>query len=108
MSSSIDSETLEMTLDAIDDFVTDALPDKKLLEFDKNDEFPHDLVKELLGDGLGIQVVFIPLDYGRWHESIWVLPRVFSPPFSAAILYALVEPRSSRPTGWAASRKKAC
>ena len=77
MSSSIDSETLEMTLDAIDDFVTDALPDQKLLELDERDEFPHELVKQLLGEGLGIHLVFIPP--GLWWHGWWrirCLPRV--------------------------------
>ena len=40
MTSAIDSETLEMTLDAIREFVSDALPDERLLDLDEKDEFP--------------------------------------------------------------------
>ena len=76
MTSAIDSETLEMTLEAINDFVTDALPDEKLLELDHNDEFPHDLVKDLLGEGLGIHLVFIPLEHGGMGGGAFDVYRV--------------------------------
>ncbi len=76
MSSAIDSETLEMTLDAIREFVADALPDQKLLELDEADEFPHELVKQLLGDGLGIQLVFIPMDFGGMGGGAFDVYRV--------------------------------
>ena len=76
MSSSIDSETLEMTLDAIREFVVDALPDQKLLELDEADEFPHELVKQLLGEGLGIQLVFIPADFGGMGGGAFDVYRV--------------------------------
>jgi len=76
MTSAIDSETLEMTLDAVNDFVTDALPDEKLLELDHEDEFPHELVKDLLGEGLGIHLVFIPLEYGGMGGGAFDVYRV--------------------------------
>lgn len=76
MTSAIDSETLEMTLDAIREFVTDALPDEKLLELDEKDEFPHELVKQLLGEGLGIHLVFIPVDYGGMGGGAFDVYRV--------------------------------
>lgn len=76
MTSAIDSETLEMTLDAINDFVSDALPDEKLLELDEKDEFPEELVKQLLGEGLGIHLVFIPLDYGGMGGGAFDVYRV--------------------------------
>jgi len=76
MTSAIDSETLEMTLDAIREFVTDALPDEKLLELDEKDEFPEELVKSLLGEGLGIHLVFIPLEYGGMGGGAFDVYRV--------------------------------
>jgi alkylation response protein AidB-like acyl-CoA dehydrogenase len=76
MTSAIDSETLEMTLDAIRDYVSDALPDEKLLELDERDEFPHELVKEMLGEGLGIQLVFIPMDFGGMGGGAFDVYRV--------------------------------
>jgi alkylation response protein AidB-like acyl-CoA dehydrogenase len=76
MTSLIDAETLEMTLDAIREFVSDALPDEKLLELDEKDEFPHELVKQLLGEGLGIHLVFIPADYGGMGGGAFDVYRV--------------------------------
>jgi alkylation response protein AidB-like acyl-CoA dehydrogenase len=76
MTSAIDSATLEMTLDAVRDFVTDALPDEKLLALDEADEFPHELVRQLLGEGLGIQLVFIPMDFGGMGGGAFDIYRV--------------------------------
>ncbi len=76
MTSAIDSETLEMTLDAIREFVSDALPDERLLDLDEKDEFPVDLVRQLLGEGLGIHLVFIPLDYGGMGGGAFDVYRV--------------------------------
>jgi len=76
MSSAIDSETLEVTLDAVRDYVTDALPDDRLLDLDERDEFPAELVRELLGEGLGIQLVFIPLEYGGMGGGAFDVYRV--------------------------------
>jgi alkylation response protein AidB-like acyl-CoA dehydrogenase len=76
MTSAIDSDTLEMTLDAVRDFVTDALPDEKLLALDEADEFPHELVRQLLGEGLGIQLVFIPMDFGGMGGGAFDVYRV--------------------------------
>jgi alkylation response protein AidB-like acyl-CoA dehydrogenase len=76
MTSAIDFETLEMTLDAVREYVTDALPDDRLLELDERDEFPAELVKELLGEGLGIQLVFIPQEYGGMGGGAFDVYRV--------------------------------
>ena len=76
MTSAIDPETLEMTLDAIREFVSDALPDERLLDLDEKDEFPVDLVRQLLGEGLGIHLVFIPLDYGGMGGGAFDVYRV--------------------------------
>jgi len=76
MSSAIDFDTLEMTLDAVRDYVTDALPDNRLLDLDEHDEFPAELVRELLGEGLGIQLVFIPLEYGGMGGGAFDVYRV--------------------------------
>ena len=76
MTSSIDSETLEMTVDAVREYVTDALPDARLLELDEHDEFPEKLVKEMLGEGLGIQLVFIPQEYGGMGGGAFDVYRV--------------------------------
>ncbi|MCA9735731.1 MAG: acyl-CoA dehydrogenase family protein [Deferribacteres bacterium] len=66
MKAGLDRESLEMTLDMIDEFAAGELPDEKLLELDHKDEFPIDIVKQLFGegeDGLGIHLLFIPEEY---------------------------------------------
>lgn len=63
-SSGLDRETLEMTLEAFRDFARDNLPTERLLELDETEEFPIGLIRELCGEGLGIQLLFIPEEYG--------------------------------------------
>jgi len=64
MSNGLDPETLQMTLDAIGEFAGAHLTEEKLLELDAKDEFPEDLVREMCGGGLGIQLLFIPEEFG--------------------------------------------
>ncbi len=64
MTSAIDAPTLKMTLGALREFADDALPEKLLLELDADEEFPIKLVRELCGDTIGIQLLFIPEEYG--------------------------------------------
>ncbi len=63
-SSGLDRETLEMTLDAFRDFAGSRLPPERLLELDETEEFPIGLIRDLCGEGLGIQLLFIPEEYG--------------------------------------------
>ena len=63
MGSAIDLETLDLTLEAIREFAAEHLPEEKLLELDERDEFPVDVVRAMCGDGLGIQLLFIPEEY---------------------------------------------
>src|SRR6266536_2413370 len=60
----LDEETLSMTLDAIRDFTGSRLPDQVLLELDHRDECPIDVVRAMCGEELGIQLLFIPEEYG--------------------------------------------
>jgi acyl-CoA dehydrogenase len=64
MQAGLDRETLEMTLDAFSGFVRANLPTARLLELDAAEEFPIELVRDLCGEGLGIQLLFIPEEYG--------------------------------------------
>jgi alkylation response protein AidB-like acyl-CoA dehydrogenase len=64
MTSGLDRETLELSLEAFRDFATEKLPDDVLLDLDERDEFPVDLVRELCGSGLGIQLLFIDEEFG--------------------------------------------
>ncbi|KAA3610667.1 MAG: acyl-CoA dehydrogenase [Calditrichaeota bacterium] len=66
MKAGLDKESLEMTLDMIDEFAAGELSDAKLIELDHNDEFPIEIVKQLFGEGeegLGIHLLFIPEEY---------------------------------------------
>ena len=62
--SGLDNETLTMMLETVRDYVRDALPDERLLQLDHDDECPVDLVRGMCGDQLGIQLLFIPEEYG--------------------------------------------
>jgi alkylation response protein AidB-like acyl-CoA dehydrogenase len=60
----LDAETLKMTLDAICDYVASALGEDRQLELDHDDVCPVDLVRGMCSDELGVQLLFIPEEYG--------------------------------------------
>ena len=76
MTSAIDNATLSMTLDAVREFAADALPEKLLLELDADEEFPVDLVRDLCGETIGIQLLFIPEEYGGMGGGAFDVYRV--------------------------------
>jgi len=60
----IDLETLDAALASLDDFSRRYLPDAKLRELDRDDEFPEAIVRRMCSDELGIQLFFVPEQYG--------------------------------------------
>ena len=76
MTSGLDRETLELSLEAFRDFATESLSDDVLLDLDARDEFPVDLVRELCGSGLGIQLLFIDEEYGGMGGGAFDVYRV--------------------------------
>jgi alkylation response protein AidB-like acyl-CoA dehydrogenase len=72
----LDPETLELTLDAIRDFTGARLPDAKLLELDARDETPLEAVRAMCGPELGIQLLFIPEEYGGMGGSTYDVYRL--------------------------------
>jgi alkylation response protein AidB-like acyl-CoA dehydrogenase len=60
----LDRETLDLVLEQFKEFAARELTDPKLLELDKEDRFPEDLVRQMGGGGLGIQLLFVPEEYG--------------------------------------------
>ena len=62
-SKGMDKETLDLTLEALRDFTSARLPEKKILELDAADEFPIDIVRDMNGPELGIQLLFIPEEF---------------------------------------------
>lgn len=75
MNSGLDRETLDLTVAAIKQFCEKELPDAKLLELDEKNEFPIDLIREMCGS-LGIQLLFIPEEYGGMGGGAWDVYRV--------------------------------
>ncbi len=63
MHKGLDKETLELTLQAITDFTDARLPEDKLLYYDATHEFPADVVHDMCGSELGIQLLFIPEEF---------------------------------------------
>jgi alkylation response protein AidB-like acyl-CoA dehydrogenase len=59
----LDKETLDLTLEALKDFTSARLPEKKILELDATEEFPIDIVRDMNGPELGIQLLFIPEEF---------------------------------------------
>jgi alkylation response protein AidB-like acyl-CoA dehydrogenase len=60
----LDEETLDFTLESISEFARRELPDSLLIELDERDEFPEELVRRMCGEELGVQLLFIPEEFG--------------------------------------------
>ena len=58
-------KTLKMSLKSLRDFAKKKLPDETLIELDERDECPLEIVRYMCNpDQLGIQLLFIPEEYG--------------------------------------------
>jgi acyl-CoA dehydrogenase len=65
MANELTPDTLKVALRSIDEFATRELPDSLLIELDEKDEFPEEIVRRMSsGDELGIQLLFVPFEYG--------------------------------------------
>ncbi|HEU5158429.1 MAG TPA: acyl-CoA dehydrogenase family protein [Streptosporangiaceae bacterium] len=60
----LDFDTLTLMLEALDDFTTGKLPLDRRLELDHEDVCPEDIIRAMCGDELGVQLVFVPEEYG--------------------------------------------
>ncbi|HNZ37341.1 MAG TPA: acyl-CoA dehydrogenase family protein [Candidatus Marinimicrobia bacterium] len=60
----LDQETRTMILDTINSLKNELLTREKILELDDKSEFPLEIVKELLSERIGLQMVFIPEEFG--------------------------------------------
>jgi len=76
MDTGLDRETLEATLASLREFAARRLPDQKLLELDAKDEFPEDIVREMCGPQLGIQLFFVPAEYNGMGGGAFDLYRI--------------------------------
>jgi alkylation response protein AidB-like acyl-CoA dehydrogenase len=76
MSGGVDIETLELTLESIGEFARRELPEAKLIELDEKDEFPEEIVRRMCGEELGVQLLFVPEEYGGMGGSAFDVYRV--------------------------------
>jgi len=60
----LDLESRQMVLDTLELVRKRLLPKEKVLELDRNEEFPEDIIREMLGPDIGLQLLFIPEQYG--------------------------------------------
>ncbi len=60
----LDPETLTLMLGSLREFVDARLPIDRRLQLDHEDVCPEETVREMCGDQLGVQLVFIPEQYG--------------------------------------------
>jgi len=71
----LDRDSLDLTIEAIREFAEQQLPQELLLELDHTHEFPEELVRAMCGD-LGIQLLFIPEEYGGMGGGAFDVYRV--------------------------------
>ena len=74
--STLDAESLRLVLDSLSDFSRSNLSDEKLLELDEKDIFPEDLVRAIGSEELGVQLVFIPEEFGGMGGGAFDVYRV--------------------------------
>ncbi len=65
----LDPEELAFTLESIDEFAQRELSDELLIVLDDRDEFPEGLVRSMCGEELGVQLLFVPEQYGGMGGS---------------------------------------
>jgi acyl transferase domain-containing protein/acyl carrier protein/nucleoside-diphosphate-sugar epimerase len=76
LSAGLDSDTLEMVLASVREFARTKLGDAVLLDLDARDEMPLDVVREMCGGELGIQLLFVPEEYGGMGGGAFDIYRV--------------------------------
>ncbi len=59
----LDRETLELVLQSLKDFTKNHVSDQLLLDLDERDESPEELVRQMGGSELGLQLLFIPEEF---------------------------------------------
>jgi alkylation response protein AidB-like acyl-CoA dehydrogenase len=60
----LDLESRQMVLDTLEMVKKRLLPKEKILELDKHETFPEEIIREMLGPDIGLQLLFIPEEYG--------------------------------------------
>lgn len=60
----LDSESRQMVLDVVHQLKSRLLTRDKVLEFDEQEIFPEEIIRQMLGPDIGLQLLFIPEAYG--------------------------------------------
>jgi alkylation response protein AidB-like acyl-CoA dehydrogenase len=60
----LDAELRQMVIDTIRQMKSRLFTREKILEYDKNEIFPEDTIREMLSPDIGLQLLFIPEAYG--------------------------------------------
>lgn len=60
----LDAESRQMVVETVRQLQKKMLPQEKILAWDKNETFPEAEVREMLGPEIGLQLLFIPEEYG--------------------------------------------
>ena len=60
----LDKESLDAVLASLAEFAKREMPDDKLLQWDRSDEVPMEVVRNMYGPDLGIQLLFLSEDLG--------------------------------------------
>jgi alkylation response protein AidB-like acyl-CoA dehydrogenase len=60
----LDAELRQMVIDTIRQMKSRLLTREKILEYDKNEIFPEETIREMLSPDIGLQLLFIPEAYG--------------------------------------------
>ena len=60
----LDLELRQMVIDTVRQLKDRLLTREKILEYDKNEIFPEETIREMLGPDIGLQLLFIPEEYG--------------------------------------------
>ncbi len=76
MRDGLDRESLELTLESLREFAKLRLGPEQLLELDARDEMPLEVVREMCGPQLGIQLFFVPEEFGGMGAGAFDVYRV--------------------------------
>ena len=64
MANELSAEMLKVVMKSIDDFAARELSDSLLIELDERNECPEEIVRRMGGAELGLQLVFVPFEFG--------------------------------------------
>ena len=72
----LDRDTLDGILESVREFATRRLGDATLLQFDAADEMPLEIVRGMCGRDLGLQLLFVPEEFGGIGAGAFDIYRV--------------------------------